>query len=74
MKFIGFLDRLITIDNSFFYLEIPTFVCNDQNYGHIMIPLDENENLLDDYQQLIDLKMAISGKNPSLVQIHSIFQ
>lgn len=44
--------------------DIPLHICNDKNYGFIMVPLDIKESIENDMVQLINLKVdSIYGEN-----------
>lgn len=38
------------------------FVCNDQSYGYVMVPLEKDDDLSYDLLQLTNLKLEIMGK------------
>ncbi|KAE8750935.1 hypothetical protein FOCC_FOCC002363 [Frankliniella occidentalis] len=39
--------------------DIPLFVCNDMMYGFVMIPMEQNDPLETDYDQLVNLKLEV---------------
>lgn len=45
-----------------FCLGIPLFVCNDLNYGYSMVPLEENQGFFHEQDNLLNLKLFISGR------------
>lgn len=54
---------LMTWSNLFvLFPDIPLFVCNDINYGFVMIPLEQTDQLYADYDQLTNLKVEVLGE------------
>ncbi|XP_034938620.1 glycosyltransferase 25 family member [Chelonus insularis] len=56
-------DDIITFALSANRSNIPLHICNDQVYGFIMVPLDNDDTLEHDYQQLINLKVEMLSYN-----------
>lgn len=51
------------------FIGIELMICNDELYGFILIPLEENDELKMDYEQLLNLKLlAISRGSPFLLE------
>lgn len=48
------------------------FVCNDDFYGFIMVPLEKDDQLKYDLLQLRNLKLEALGKNSSIEYSSSI--
>lgn len=45
--------------------DIPLFICNDLHYGYIPIPLEEDQALINDQDQILNVKLfAISRGEP----------
>jgi len=47
----------------FCLLGIPLYICNDEIYGFITIPLEKDSSLEMDINQLTNIKLEITGKN-----------
>lgn len=43
-------------------LGVPLFICNDNIYGFIMVPLEEEETIAEDLQRLTNIKTEILCK------------
>lgn len=41
---------------------VPLYVCNEENYGYIMVPLEEEQGLDYDQVQLTNIKLEALGK------------
>ncbi|XP_014225568.1 glycosyltransferase 25 family member [Trichogramma pretiosum] len=52
-------DDIITFALQASYADIPLHVCNNEIYGFIMVPLEKQDKLEHDYQQLINLKLEM---------------
>lgn len=44
-------------------LGIPLYICNDETYGYITIPLEKDSSLEMDISQLTNIKLEITGNN-----------
>lgn len=44
-------------------LGIPLYICNDEIYGFITIPLEKDSSLEMDISQLTNIKLEITGKD-----------
>lgn len=45
---------------------VPLFICNDNTYGFIMVPLEEEETIAEDLQRLTNIKTEILSDNNDL--------
>ncbi|XP_067012190.1 glycosyltransferase 25 family member [Anabrus simplex] len=45
---------------------IPLYICNDEVYGFVMVPLEQGDSLAVDYTQLTNLKLEVLVENPPL--------
>ncbi|KAG8038300.1 hypothetical protein G9C98_006627 [Cotesia typhae] len=52
-------DDIITFARSANLSSTPLYVCNDEVYGYVMVPLESQDTLEHDYQQLTNLKLEI---------------
>nr|CAD7457393.1 unnamed protein product [Timema tahoe] len=60
-------DDIITFALSANRSGIPLYVCNDQVYGFVMVPLEQSDTLQHDYAQLTNLKLEVLAvENPPL--------
>lgn len=59
-------DDIITFAISANKSNIPMHICNLEHYGYVMIPLEQNDELKLDIQQLINLKLEILNNGPPL--------
>lgn len=50
-------DDIITFALSARAGDIPLYVCNDHRYGYVPVPLEHNDKLLRDSQQLVNVKL-----------------
>lgn len=48
------------------------YICNDQKYGFIPPPLNENDKITKDYQQLIDIKLESLVEYPDTFPLSSL--
>ncbi|CAK9802533.1 Glycosyltransferase 25 family member [Anthophora plagiata] len=55
----GPMDDIITFAVGANKSGVPLFVCNDNVYGFVMIPLEEGETITEDKQRLINIKTEI---------------
>lgn len=55
-----------------FIKDIPLFVCNDEVYGFVMVPLENDETLAEDMQRLINTKVEMLGKFASVREKYNI--
>ena len=55
----GPIDDIITFALSATFNDIDLFICNDNVYGYIMLPLDENQDLNQDLDNLSNLKIEM---------------
>lgn len=51
---------------------MPLFVCNDDIYGFVMVPLENDETIAEDMERLINIKVEILGKFTSVREEHNI--
>lgn len=49
-----------------FYTGIPLEICNDEHYGFIPVPLEDEDELENDYQQLLNVKLEALGRGTPL--------
>lgn len=48
---------------SYFYvIDVSLFVCNDEIYGFVMVPLENEDTIMEDMQRLTNTKVEILGK------------
>lgn len=47
----------------YLFLGIPLYICNDEMYGFITIPLEKDSSLKMDISQLINIKLEITGNH-----------
>lgn len=47
-------------------------ICNDEIYGYVMVPLESQDTLERDYQQLINLKLEVLGNFFNFQFLYSI--
>lgn len=47
-------------------LDVPLYVCNDDLYGFVTVPLEENDNLNKDYEQMLNVKLEALSRGHSL--------
>jgi hypothetical protein len=40
---------------------VPLYICNDNIYGFVMVPLEQSDSLQLDFMQLINLKLEVLG-------------
>lgn len=40
---------------------VPLYICNDNIYGFVMVPLEQNDSLQLDFMQLTNLKLEVLG-------------
>jgi hypothetical protein len=40
---------------------VPLYICNDNIYGFVMVPLEQSDSLELDFMQLINLKLEVLG-------------
>ncbi|KDR07691.1 hypothetical protein L798_02745, partial [Zootermopsis nevadensis] len=45
---------------------VPLYICNDNIYGFVMVPLEQNDSLQLDFMQLTNLKLEVLVENPRL--------
>lgn len=45
-----------------FVIDVPLFICNDEVYGFIMVPLENDETIAEDMQRLTNTKVEMLGK------------
>jgi len=45
-----------------FVADVPLFICNDKVYGFVMVPLENEETIVEDMQRLTNTKVEILGK------------
>lgn len=44
-------------------VDVPLFICNDEVYGFVMVPLEKQESIVEeDMQRLINTKVEMLGK------------
>lgn len=55
---------MLTIHTTYriYVIDVPLFVCNDEIYGFIMVPLENEETITEDMQRLTNIKVEILGK------------
>ncbi|KAG8296485.1 hypothetical protein J6590_056044 [Homalodisca vitripennis] len=61
-------DDIITFARSANLSGVPLFVCNDQVYGYVMVPLEKDDSLDYDKLQLTNLKVEIMGECSSVIK------
>lgn len=49
-------------------------MCNDLKYGYTTVPLEENEGLADDKNNLINLKLHVTGKSIDIEKLNRLKQ
>ena len=49
-----------------YVIDVSLFVCNDDIYGFIMVPLENDETIAEDMQRLINTKVEMLGKLASV--------
>lgn len=59
----GPIDDIITFAISANKSGVPLFICNDNVYGFVMIPLEEGKTIVDDLQSLTNIKTEILDSN-----------
>ncbi|KAK0177237.1 hypothetical protein PV328_001313 [Microctonus aethiopoides] len=59
-------DDIITFALAANASDVPLHICNDEIYGYVMIPLESQDTLERDYQQLINLKLEVLGYQAGL--------
>ncbi|XP_043527346.1 glycosyltransferase 25 family member isoform X1 [Frieseomelitta varia] len=59
----GPTDDIITFAVSANNSDVPLFICNDNIYGFIMVPLEEEETITEDLQRLTNIKVEILSDN-----------
>ncbi|XP_011498095.1 PREDICTED: glycosyltransferase 25 family member isoform X2 [Ceratosolen solmsi marchali] len=63
-------DDIITFALSANYSGIPLHICNDENYGFIMVPLENQDIIEQDYQQITNLKLEmLAAADQEFIQI-----
>lgn len=55
----------------FCFIDVPLYICNDEIYGFVMVPLESDETIAEDMQRLTNTKVEMLGKFPSII-LHSI--
>jgi hypothetical protein len=40
---------------------VPLYICNDNIYGFVMVPLEQSDSLELDFMQLVNLKLEVLG-------------
>lgn len=55
-----------------FVVDVPLFVCNDDVYGFVMVPLENDETITEDIQRLTNTKVEILGKFVSVKEEYNI--
>lgn len=40
---------------------VPLYICNDNVYGFVMVPLERSDSLELDFMQLVNLKLEVLG-------------
>lgn len=66
-NFDGPLDDIITFAIGAKRSGISLVLCNDQFFGYVMVPLEQDDPLNFDYQQLINIKLEILTDNEPIV-------
>ncbi|CAL7944133.1 unnamed protein product [Xylocopa violacea] len=59
----GPIDDIITFAVGAKKSGVPLFICNDNIYGFVMVPLEEGKTIADDLQRLINIKTEILSDN-----------
>jgi len=59
-------DDLIVLAISAFWFDVPIYVCNHEKFGFIMAPLDDDQTIQDDFNQLLNIKQEASVDFPPL--------
>ncbi|XP_033304029.1 glycosyltransferase 25 family member [Bombus bifarius] len=62
-QYSGPTDDIITFAVGANNSDIPLFICNDNIYGFIMVPLEEEETVTEDLQRLTNIKTEILSDN-----------
>ncbi|XP_068970482.1 glycosyltransferase 25 family member [Bombus flavifrons] len=62
-QYSGPIDDIITFAVGANNSDIPLFICNDNIYGFIMVPLEEEETVTEDLQRLTNIKTEILSDN-----------
>lgn len=53
-------------------VDVPLFVCNDDVYGFVMVPLENDETIAEDMLRLTNTKVEMLGKFASIRKEHNI--
>lgn len=54
---------------------VPLYICNDNIYGFVMVPLEQSDSLQLDFMQLTNLKLEVLGMyhyNTSSIAIYDL--
>ncbi|KAI4482603.1 hypothetical protein M0804_008456 [Polistes exclamans] len=62
-KYDGPLDDVITFAVGANESGVPLYICNDQLYGYIMVPLGEDETIKEDLQRLTNIKLQMLSED-----------
>ena len=46
--------------------DVPIYVCNHEKFGFIMAPLDDDQTIQDDFNQLLNIKQEASGNQSAI--------
>jgi hypothetical protein len=52
---------------------VPLYVCNEENYGYITVPLEDNQSLEYDQAQVTNMKLEALGKYQSHDYFYILF-
>lgn len=53
-------------------VDVPLFVCNDDVYGFVMVPLENDETIAEDMLRLTNTKVEMLGKFAFIRTEHNI--